>query len=80
MFKPLFCCHRWQILRQGLYPPIVSAAICHPTCAANPMLIHILQPLRHILIVQRLDMLLHGAHPAADGVLVRLVAGPGTPR
>ena len=29
MSKPLFCRHRWQILRQGLYPPMVSAAICH---------------------------------------------------
>ena len=50
MSKPLFCRHRWQILRQGLYPPPAGAI-------TKPMLIHILQPLRHILVVQRLDML-----------------------
>lgn len=76
MFKPLFCRHRWQILRQGLYPPIVGGGNLPPAGAiTKPMLIHILQPLRHILVVQRLDMLFHGAHPTADGVLVRLVAG-----
>lgn len=76
MFKPLFLSSPLANFAAGSVSADRRGGNLPPAGAiTKPMLIHILQPLRHILIVQRLDMLLHGAHPAADGVLVGLVAG-----